>query len=210
MIKKFSSLLLIALFSSTVCISAAEKADDFKKHELSVSYGYFPVTEWAGAFGKALLFPILTVGTVHEDQNSTFSGAINLDYNCRLNKRVGVGVGVSYAYGKGSVTYKILGTESSYPVYNNYLSIMPKVKLNWINLRVFTLYSVVGLGLTMDFYNSTTTNDNREVVNNRGTDFMFAYQVSPIGMEFGKNVCFFMEAGIGTSGTLIGGVRGKF
>jgi hypothetical protein len=48
---------------------------------------------------------------------------------------------------------------------------------------------------------------NRE---NKSNDTFFMYQLSFIGLEFGKNVRGFFEAGIGEQGIILGGVKYKF
>ena len=87
---------------------------------------------------------------------------------------------------------------------------MPKVKLNWIEKPKLTLYSTVGLGLCIDFYNTVNLNDRGMLINKSNSVFMLAYQFSPIGIEVGKKTVFFMEAGIGNAGSIIAGVRVKF
>ncbi|MEG1573944.1 MAG: hypothetical protein RR293_05600 [Bacteroidales bacterium] len=199
------------VISSQLYLSAKGINKNINRHEISVSYGVFPASEWVGTFTKAISYSILSMGTIHEENNSNF-GAINLDYNYRINKIVGVGIGTTYAYTKSDIVFKIKGLniESHTTENNNYLSVMPKVKLNWINKPVFRLYSLFGLRLNIDFFSTQTMDENNQLYREKGTMYMFAYQFSQIGMEIGKNVSFFMEAGIGTSGTFIAGIRGWF
>lgn len=203
--------LLLAAFAFLMCqgMNAKPRIKNIDRHEFSVGYGVLPVSEWSGAFTNAIKYP---AGLMPFERScGSHYGAVNIDYNFRLNKRIGIGVGVTYAYADKDVAFvsdhmeRITDKE-----YNNFLSIMPKVKLNWIEKPKFTLYSTVGLGLCIDFYNTVDIDNRGLPVNSSNSVFMLAYQFSPIGIEVGKKVCFFMEAGIGNAGSIICGVRAKF
>ena len=202
--------LLSAVVALLLCQGAAAKTRDknIDRHEFSIGYGVMPVSEWAGAFTNAVDYPDDFKSL--NRSNSSHYGAVSLDYNFRLNKRIGLGVGVIYAYSKKDVTfnYNNIFVENE---CNNFLSIMPKVKLNWIEKEKFTLYTTVGVGLCIDFYNAVHTGSAPGLTERKcNTDFMLAYQFSPIGIEVGKKTAFFMEAGIGNAGSAIAGVRVKF
>lgn len=202
---------LFSIIALLLCPGLGAKTRDknIDCHEVSIGYGVLPVSEWSGSFTNAIKYPAET--TPFNISNSSHYGAVSLDYNFRLNKRIGLGVGVVYAYADKEVSFSpahignLTGKE-----YNNFLSIMPKVKLNWIEKPKFTLYSTVGLGLCIDFYNTVNLNDRGMLINKSNSVFMLAYQFSPIGIEVGKKTVFFMEAGIGNAGSIIAGVRVKF
>ena len=84
---------------------------------------------------------------------------------------------------------------------------MPAIKWYWVNKDSFGLYSKGAVGAA--FLNSTekdlatdTTKDDSS------THFMF--QLSFIGIEFGKQFRGFVEGGVGEQGFLLAGIRYKF
>ena len=68
---------------------------------------------------------------------------------------------------------------------------MPHLKMRWLNLRILSLYSRIGVGLSESAR-------------------QWAFQVSPIGVEIGGKVAAYAEAGIGTMGSLVAGLRFRF
>lgn len=208
---KMRKYFLFSIVALLLCqgLSAKTRNKNIDRHEFSIGYGVMPISEWNGTFTNAIKYP--ADYEPYDFSKSSHYGAVSLDYNFRLNKRIGVGVGVVYAYAEKDVSFSPahIGNMTS-KENNNFLSIMPKVKLNWIEKPNFTLYSTVGLGLCIDFYNTVGINEQGMLINESSSVFMLAYQFSPIGIEVGKKVAFFMEAGIGNAGSVVMGVRAKF
>ena len=82
-----------------------------------------------------------------------------------------------------------------------YSSTLPNVKWNWMNLKVVSFYSRLGAGASFS---------RSEVGGESDKSTQFAFQVSPVGVEVGGRVAAYAEAGIGTSGCLLVGVRYRF
>lgn len=206
--RKFLMFSFIALLSCS-SLSAKNRDKNIDRHEVSIGYGVMPGSEWIGSFENAIKYP--KENEPYNLSKNSHYGAVSLDYNFRLNKRIGLGVGVVYAYAEKDISFFPAHSDVlSGKEYNNFLSIMPKVKLNWIEKPKFTLYTTVGLGLCIDFYNTMNINERGGLINKSNSTFMLAYQFSPIGIEVGKKTVFFMEAGIGNAGSVIAGVRVKF
>ncbi|MBR1682228.1 MAG: outer membrane beta-barrel protein [Bacteroidaceae bacterium] len=89
-------------------------------------------------------------------------------------------------------------------ILGNYFSLMPMVKYTWLISKRVQLYSKVGLGGDVQWFRLQgagcgTHNDVK---------FQFGYQVTPVGIEFGKKtVRFFMEVGYGSEGIMMVGVN---
>ena len=97
----------------------------------------------------------------------------------------------------GSLRLRGAGSE----IRNRYWSLLPNVKWNWMNLKVVSFYSRLGAGASFS---------RSEVGGESGKSTQFAFQVSPVGVEVGGRVAAYAEAGIGTSGCLLVGVRYRF
>ena len=78
---------------------------------------------------------------------------------------------------------------------------MPRFKAEWLHGRIFTLYSSLAAGVT--FYKDSFVGDTDNKV-------VFAWQLSPIGIEVGDMIAGFAEFGIGQLGVAQIGVRVRF
>lgn len=76
-----------------------------------------------------------------------------------------------------------------------YLSIIPALRLNWVNKRIFTLYTKAAFGISYD------TNEDKAYG---------AVQLSPLGITFGKRLYGTVELGIGRQGVLVLGLGYRF
>ena len=110
--------------------------------------------------------------------------------------------------GWGAVTVQVVYSSNTQEVRgagseirNRYWSLLPNVKWNWMNLKVVSFYSRLGAGASFS---------RSEVGGESDKSTQFAFQVSPVGVEVGGRVAAYAEAGIGTSGCLLVGVRYRF
>lgn len=202
MIKK---LFLIAL-TCISCIYTSAQTDTsiiIPKPELrkSISIGYgigtAPqiISSYATAYG--LLFSFGTV--LIEERN--FSGAFS--FNMKLFSAGKFRFGGELVYEKTIQTVRIIFDNKTEKENVSYFSIMPRADYYWIEKDNFKLYSGLGLG---GLFVQTTNRDNGKKYNY----FYPAFQLSALGIEVGKTVCFFAEAGIGVSGSIQAGLRAKF
>lgn len=156
--------------------------------EISVGYGVVPATNWIDAYSNALL-DVLDM----KDASMESWGGVSVNYGLRLIG--GFGVGATFVY--SSNTQRLDGRK----IATNCYSIMPHLKMRWLNLRILSLYSRLGAGVT---FVKSSGEGLREA------ERRFAFQVSPIGVEVGGNLAAYVEAGIGTTGSLVAGLRFRF
>jgi len=133
-----------------------------------------------------------------------YTGVYSLNYSYRFNRTVSFGVAFSYA----GVTrrYRSLSDDSSAGGDNrHFISLLPLLRLYWLNSKFVCLYSSVGLGVTVE--RDIEKFGNRRFVHN---ETMFAGQFSPLGLTVGKRLYGFAELGVGTQGVIIGGIGYRF
>ena len=103
--------------------------------EISVGYGVAPVTDWIDAYSDKLL-DVLDM----KDASMDSWGGVSVNYTFRIVG--GLGVGATFVYSGNN--QRLAGKKIS----TDYYSIMPHLKMRWLNLRILSLYSRVGVGLT--------------------------------------------------------------
>ncbi len=88
------------------------------------------------------------------------------------------------------------------------MSVLPKIDYMWLKPgNDFQLYSGVGLGLTTvntTFKNKNTLKEEKE------SDAILGYNITPIGVRYGKAFGVFIETNIGNKGLVNGGFSYKF
>lgn len=170
------------------------------KHEISVSYGVAPLADWA-SFAST----IITLGTVYYG-NGKYMGAINASYVYNINNIVALGA--TYSFSKSSedlyLLYKYVGRQ-----HNQYHTIMPTVKVNWLHRGIVTLYSRAAVGITFGNCDADYTNEENSKIKTTGDKTQVGFQCSPVGIELGRKVAFFAETGLGNMGSIIAGLRLK-
>lgn len=184
MIKK----LLMAAAVVVMAVPAA--AQGSRRSEVSVSYGVAPVTDWIDSYSDMLTGLFTNANTDLEGW-----GAVTVGYSFRLIGSLRLGAQVVYS----SNTQEVRDAGSE--IRNRYWSLLPNVKWNWMNLKVVSFYSRLGAGASFS---------RSEVGGESDKSTQFAFQVSPVGVEVGGRVAAYVEAGIGTSGCLLVGVRYRF
>jgi hypothetical protein len=81
------------------------------------------------------------------------------------------------------------------------------VRFRYLNTLSFTMYSGIGMGVTMDYYTkSNTSNSNTS----KGQKLLPAGQLTLLGFRVGRSLSFFGEFGIGTNSILNAGISYKF
>ena len=171
----------LLMAAAVVAMAVPAAAQGSRRSEVSVSYGVAPVTDWIDSYSD-----MLTGLFTNANTDLKGWGAVTVGYSFRLIGSLRLGAQVVYS----SNTQEVRGAGSE--IRNRYWSLLPNVKWNWMNLKVVSFYSRLGAGAT--FSKST----------------QFAFQVSPVGVEVGGRVAAYAEAGIGTSGCLLVGVRYRF
>ena len=193
---------IILLLSLTISMSLS--AQDFKenRHEVSIGYGTCTAPQIGTALGSiffsAFTFDMLDSGDVSGDW-----GSVNLAYNYRLTKLVGLGLSAGYCSMNVDWKNESLIGKQKY----NYYSILPTLKLNWLNSKIVALYSKAALGITI--CNSKMSYADKTTADRTETDITWGFQVSTIGIEVGKRIAGFAELGFGNMGIFQVGVRAR-
>lgn len=163
-------------------------------NEISVSYGIGNLPEVVMIFSD--VFTAIGTGiSGGKIENSRITGAVGLEYQRYLaGGRVTVGAAFGYEYMSATVVNK---QNESTLKRTNVLTLMPTVKAMWFNRKNVGMYSRFGLGVT------GMVGDISAVIP--------AFQLNPIGLEAGgEHLRFFLEAGFGSQGTILFGLKTTF
>lgn len=200
--KKILMMVVVALMT-TLNVNAQSNEP---RHEIGLSYG-LGASAVMDAFGYELSNAIFDSASGVETKDNEQIGTIGLEYFYHLNNpRLAVGAIVAFANYNEDVVKKNTDTKIGERT-RNYFTVMPAVKYDWVHKDHFALYSKVGAGIMLHNYKEKDLELNKE---DKGNDTFFMYQLSFIGLEFGKNVRGFFEAGVGEQGIILGGVKYKF
>ena len=92
---------------------------------------------------------------------------------------------------------------------NNYFTLMPAVKFDWLRKSHFGMYSKLAVGATLRSEEYTSKNDSKRDYTD--STVHLNWQVTAIGIEAGSTtVRGFAELGTGEQGVILAGVRCKF
>lgn len=177
----------------------------YTKTSVFVQYGFAPISCFKGWTGD--LFTPLKSYKPEVDNQSMGLGAITVGVTININKLIEVSIPLTYARNTGNYKKEYpLNINSDYT--DNWFSLTPNVKFNWYNSNSgnLMLYSRAGLGIATGNRNVPDTNTGSHF----DSKVQFAFILSPIGIEVGKNIAFFAEAGIGQTGTVSMGLRFRF
>ncbi len=160
-------------------------AQDLRNNEIAVSYG-ISGTDIAIYAVNRLSLKIADEKLL----NRKSSGILGIEYLRRLSPLVSVGGVVTYSYAQYS-------SDPEDPSFDHYYNLMPAVKLHWYQQKWFSAYSkcAAGIGLCVD---------------QDGSEAAFDWQVSLLGLEVGRAVRLFTEAGVGDQGFVLAGLRVRF
>lgn len=195
-------LLLLVSVLCSLCFQA--KAQDWTdlQHEVSLSYGGLPVVDLLDYY-ENYFSPSSSSGTELYDDKGKF-GALNVSYLFYPDENWGFGVVYSYTNSDKRI---VRGMEMLGDFYNSFHTICPSFKYNWYNYDFVTLYSRVNAGLAIATAKASYINSEQRPEEKTATKAFFMYQASPIGIELGRQIAGFVEAGFGHMGTVMAGIR---
>lgn len=165
-------------------------------HDISLSYGFLTMNDITDVMKGLFEYSLADVPM----EGSMRTGSMNLGYTYRLTPSLTVGGLFGYSGNAGNIE----GTASR--VFTSYYSLMPQVLLEWYRKKAWTLYSRLALGVVI----ANVTQQTGTAIDTSLTAAAFTFQVSPIGVELGRTVAAFAEAGFGATGVLTIGVRARF
>jgi hypothetical protein len=171
------------------------------KNEFSFGYGHMPASSFRFRPG-CMVYP--------ETDNI---GAVYVTYTRRLTKVIGIGL--TFCYDPIHLDYygTVNGSNTLICKVNaNSFSLIPHLKINWLNTKYVNLYSKVGyMGFHQTTYKQKEYYPDIYEVNAPSQDELFdlyAFQVTPIGVEIGTKRCAgFIQCGIGMEGIISIGFR---
>ena len=176
-------LLVVAAMMATVSVNAQEEL----KNEISIAYGAGSNTDILGSIGKGMF----------TGKQLSYWGPVSAEYFHRPSPRFGVGAVAAI----GGCDWDDTGDAKT-----TFITFMPAVKYNWVNKSSFGLYSKVAAGITFRSESGgtkVTTKDN-------DSSSTFNFQITGIGLEFGRAFRGFAELGMGEQGIILAGLRYKF
>lgn len=172
--KKFILSIMLAI-TATATLSARDT-------EVSVSYGAMPAMQ--------------SLGVYHNHWHNLDNwGAINATIDHKFAH--GLWIGLSY-------TFSSADSDTAYDGrYGEVIwhGLMANVRYEWYNRGAVTLYSHIGIGALVEYYDPSWE-DSYNRTN-------MAFQVSPIGLQADlcRNIGVFAEAGYGVQGIIKAGMR---
>ena len=169
------------------------------KNEFTVGYGFFPASSF------------LPWRWVHFSFDMDPVGAFYATYTRRLTKVFGIGL--TFCYDPIHLDY--YGTVNGErtlicKVRENSFTLIPHLKINWLNTKYVNLYSKVGF---MGFQHVTYKQEEYypeiyEVNPAEITHYLDGFQITPVGVEVGTKRCAgFIQCGIGMEGIISIGFR---
>ena len=193
---------LVSVLLCLVVVMPIFAKNDKDRNEFSITYGQYTIPQFAYVMG-GVLGAAFTAGHF-SFENPHLIGAAGVEYVHYVNGWLGFGGAAMCDY----MTATALSVDSNGNKTPNgkfqlgVVSVMPVVKFAWLNRAHVGLYSKLAAGAGYTF-----TGDNADVKDN----FMFAFQATPIGVDFGgEQFRGFVEAGLGMQGLVSGGVRWLF
>ncbi len=189
--KYLSFLLAVLMTLSLAAPSRAESLGRLHQNELAVSYGQISFPQTIYVLGE-VLGVALSMGNFMP-QDTRMLGQFGLEYTHWVGRWVGLGL---LATGEHMTSTVNDGQSADYTM--TVFSALPTVKLSWFNYEHVGMYSKIGAGVS-DF-----------VGGDPGHQFIFAFQLSPVCVDFGgAHFRGFVEIGYGAQGPC-GGIKYVF
>lgn len=145
--------------------------------------------------------------------------AYNFQYNRRFTKHLSAGADFTYQRITNGVypgwIEKSLSKEEKNEkigdMKSHYLSLIPLAKLFWFDTKYVGMYSKLGLGITfLDREYDAYKAQYSHVEKNSNRHCFLGLQLSPIGIEVGRDMRGFLEVGYGTMGLIQFGLEATF
>ncbi len=118
---------------------------------------------------------------------------------------ISVGLTVSYA-GRHRKNYDSFDKSVLGHYGEEFITFMPMLRVHWLNGKLYSLYSVVGLGLGVEHDHNCDKKGKNDTYN----DLLVPGQFTPFGITVGRRLFGFAEVGVGAQGCLICGIGYKF
>ena len=167
-------------------------------HDISLSAGYGSNMQFFDSYKK-----IISNYPSYEAKNFKFFPTVTAECGYRVSNKFAVGALLSFQVADSHILNEGLDNTKA---RDTWYSLMPQVRYFWYTDKMKNVYSKAAAGFSARRNKYTNVSGIVE----KFRDFNFAWQVSAIGFEYGQTVCGFAEAGFGTQGYIVAGVRIKF
>ena len=172
------------------------------KNEFSIGYGHAPSSSLRFRPG-CMIYP-----------KTDNIGAFYVTYTRRLNMVLGIGVTACFDPIRLNYNDRVNGESALIcKVSQNCFTILPHLKINWLNTKYVNLYSKVApIGIRYCTYKQEEYYPDLYEIQSPVDSFTdkigYAYQFTPIGVEVGTKQCAgFVQVGFGMEGMISIGFR---
>ena len=205
-------LLALTLVSPTALAAPKGKKAGWKKgyyqNDWQIGYGFKSCIMVVDALSDVEMSDVTQADIITDNRKSI--GALTAQYTHRAGQKVSFGLAISFERTTQDCIVKFKSLETKVgELTNSYISATPLLRFNWVEGNTVMFYSKLAAGITFigDSFDKTTETDY-DIQSQK--QHYFGYQISPVGLMFGKKICGFIEAGFGTHGLLQGGLTYKF
>jgi opacity protein-like surface antigen len=204
--KKFIIITGVILFTNIVCAFGQEKEAKTEKVKQNQSDLFNDIYV---SYGTGTLYYFVDID---DYKANSMSGTFLVGFSRSINSVIAVGFQFSYTFMDRSKEDYDYGTYPPYQGFTDYMSDnmwqgMANVRFHYLNTPGFTMYSGVGLGVTMDYYVKSTS---LSADHTKGQKLLPAGQLTLLGFRVGHALSFFGEFGLGTNSILNAGISYKF
>ena len=199
-------IIAVALMMGT---TVAFAQTDEPKNEFSVAWGGLSNSQVLNTFVDvfaAAFESIVDKGTKWDDVADF--GTISAEYFHHVSPVVSLGaIGVYNMHNRDlQKDGKVIGSNK-----RSFITLLPAVKFNWLRKDSWGMYSKLGAGASLLVSKEKTdATPSSEAIDNTKCSVLFNFQVSALGVEFGRSLRGFCEAGFGEQGVFLVGLRYRF
>ncbi|HLW30633.1 MAG TPA: hypothetical protein VKX40_00105 [Aequorivita sp.] len=171
-----------------------------QEHQISAGMGIGSTNQILDgflSFGSA--FSAVFFDSSYHDKTKNL-GEFRLAYAYTPKERWGFGGAFSYNYSEFDIIRKEekLGEQT-----NSYYTLAAETSYSFLKKEKLNLYVLLGAGATLGTAKQTKLKQNTEIT---GDDIFFNFQITPIGISYGKHWGGFAELGFGYRGLFSFGV----
>ncbi|MCH5247730.1 MAG: hypothetical protein J1E99_06190 [Muribaculaceae bacterium] len=214
--KSIKNLMVVLLLAVGAQIAMAQ-------NEISIFYGGFPlghiyepvVEQNTGGSASSSIPPVDVISGQFYNDKKTW-GSVGIMYMRDISSRFSMGI--SYIFSTACMDTYGIDTNLNEPRITSHIAMLSG-KWTWINVEKFHLYSRVGFGVRYSkagfphaeaFKADMFHKEPPVVLEDHAT--YFAWQVSALCFDymFSRNFGFFVEAGAGTQGCVLAGLKTIF
>lgn len=172
-----------------------------KRHQISIGYGILTPSQCSVIL--PYLFEYIGPEPAYRYKGACY-GAIQIGYTFRCTKVIGVGL----YYICDPRIVKLYNDQLIGKINWTTHTLLPTLKINWLNKRVVTMYSKVGLGLSINQCGIKNYQPDQFEIQAPQHRVYFAYQFTLVGIEIGENqYAGFLQMGTGMEGWFSAGFR---